>query len=64
MKAPDNRKAFITGLVVGEEMDRDRKSKRNEPRPAPDGDGSVIGALIGILISAIVIVGAYVVLMR
>ena len=72
MNDPDNKKAFITGLVVGDELNREQEQRRNAERrnaergssADPAGEGSFIGAVIGVLISAIVIVVAYVVLMR
>ncbi len=62
LKDPNNKKAFLTGYVVGDSLKKEKR--QHEPQPDLSDDGSAIGYLIGILISAIVIVVAYVVLMR
>ena len=59
MKDPDNKKAFITGFAVGEEM-KDRQKKSAAPSGGGGGDFSLLGWVIGILISAAVIIGMYI----
>ena len=60
MKDPDNQKAFLTGVVLGESLKEREKPARSD---SGGGGGSAIGYLIGIVLSVVIIVAAYIVLM-
>ncbi len=62
MNDPDNRKALMTGLIIGESLNESRKDGSGKSSPDEVG-GSPFWYLVGILLSVIIIVVAYIVLM-
>ena len=62
MNDPDNKKAFITGLVVGEELKKSEQKKKPASQPQSSGDpgASLLGTLIGIIIVVIMVVLAFI----
>ena len=58
---PNNKKAFLTGVVVGEQMNKHDDRKTN---PAPESGGSFLWTLVGYGLALAVVVILYIVLMN